>query len=236
VDPGEPINANLIQFPRELVATRRLRPRITGTDPSTATDSQGQLSIFEVDPSTISTGATIPTAEVGLPDAAFHGAEWSGIRLDAEAKFRIGLEPEAAASRPPLHLAPLGLRLLAVAVDTALIVALVCGMVALVTGELHHFPAIRTAEFGGLAALVLAAMAYYLIFFMRIEGTPGMKDARIALCTFDEENPTREQLRSRLVAMLLSLLPVGLGVAWAIFDDDHLSWHDRISGTYLRAY
>jgi uncharacterized RDD family membrane protein YckC len=109
-------------------------------------------------------------------------------------------------------------------------------MVALVTGELHHFPAIRTAEFGGLAALVLAAMAYYLIFFMRIEGTPGMKYARIALCTFDEENPTREQLRSRLVAMLLSLLPVGLGVAWAIFDDDHLSWHDRISGTYLRAY
>jgi len=23
-------------------------------------------------------------------------------------------------------------------------------------------------------------------------------------------------------------------VAWALFDDEHLSWHDRISGTYLR--
>lgn len=235
VEPGEPINANLIQFPRELVATRRLRPRITGANPG-APEPQEQLSIFEVDPSTISTGATAPSTEVGSPDRATFGAEWSGIRLGAEAKSRAGLEPEPAAARPVLHLAPLGLRAMAVAVDAALIVALVCGMVALVTGELHHFPAVRTAEFGGVAAVVLIAIAYYLVFFLRIEGTPGMKYARIALCTFDDENPTRVQLRSRLVAMLLSVLPVGLGVAWAIFDEDHLSWHDRISGTYLRAY
>jgi uncharacterized RDD family membrane protein YckC len=38
------------------------------------------------------------------------------------------------------------------------------------------------------------------------------------------------------VALILSLLPVGLGVAWAIFDEDHLTWHDRLSGTYLRRY
>jgi hypothetical protein len=34
--------------------------------------------------------------------------------------------------------------------------------------------------------------------------------------------------------MLLSVLPLGLGVMWSIFDEDHLSWHDRLSGTYLR--
>jgi len=236
VEPGEPINANLIQFPRELVATRRLRPRITGASPSGGADPHGQLSIFEVDPSTISTGATAPSTEVGSSDLTAHGAEWSGIRLDAEAKTRMAVDTDPDAARPVLHLAPLGLRLMAVAVDTALIVALFCGIVALVTGELHHFPGIRTAQFGGLAVFVLLAIAYHLTFFLRIEGTPGMKYARIAFCTFDDENPTREQLRSRLVAMLLSLLPVGLGVAWAIFDEDHLSWHDRISGTYLRAY
>jgi hypothetical protein len=27
---------------------------------------------------------------------------------------------------------------------------------------------------------------------------------------------------------------VGLGVAWSIFDEQRLSWHDRLSGTYLR--
>jgi hypothetical protein len=46
--------------------------------------------------------------------------------------------------------------------------------------------------------------------------------------------PTREQRCARLVAMVLSVLPVGLGVAWAIFDEEHLSWHDRLSQTYLR--
>jgi hypothetical protein len=27
---------------------------------------------------------------------------------------------------------------------------------------------------------------------------------------------------------------VGLGAAWAIFDEGHLSWHDRLSRTYLK--
>jgi hypothetical protein len=34
--------------------------------------------------------------------------------------------------------------------------------------------------------------------------------------------------------LILSLLPVGLGVALALFDDQQLCWHDRLSGTYLR--
>jgi len=38
----------------------------------------------------------------------------------------------------------------------------------------------------------------------------------------------------RLCALLFSLAPLGLGVAWALFDEDHLSWHDRISKTYQR--
>jgi hypothetical protein len=27
---------------------------------------------------------------------------------------------------------------------------------------------------------------------------------------------------------------MGLGVVWALFDDAHLTWHDRLSKTYLR--
>jgi len=32
----------------------------------------------------------------------------------------------------------------------------------------------------------------------------------------------------------LSILPLGLGLAWALFDEDRLTWHDRLSGTYPR--
>jgi hypothetical protein len=33
--------------------------------------------------------------------------------------------------------------------------------------------------------------------------------------------------------MLLSFMPLGLGLAWALADEDVLCWHDRITRTYL---
>jgi len=235
VDPAAPINANLIQFPRELVATRRVRPRIAGTYPASAEHSTGQLSIFEVDPDSISTTAAPPTSEASSAGQV-SGPEWSGMKLDAQAENRREPHPQATTARPRLEHAPLSLRLMAVAIDAALIVGLVCIVGTLLAAWLSHFPSMRTAEVAAFAGLVVVAALYHLFFFMQVDGTPGMRYAHIALCTFDDENPTRDQLRSRLVAMLLSVLPVGLGVAWALFDEDHLSWHDRISGTYLRAY
>jgi hypothetical protein len=72
------------------------------------------------------------------------------------------------------------------------------------------------------------------VFYTLATATPGMKYARISLCTFRDESPSRAQRCGRLGALLLSLLPVGLGVVWALFDEEHLSWHDRLSRTYLR--
>jgi uncharacterized RDD family membrane protein YckC len=63
-----------------------------------------------------------------------------------------------------------------------------------------------------------------------------MRYAKIGLCTFDDENPTRKAMRRRLAAVLLSVIPFGLGILWAFFDDDRLGWHDRISRTYQRSY
>jgi hypothetical protein len=36
------------------------------------------------------------------------------------------------------------------------------------------------------------------------------------------------------MALPLSVLPLGMGLAWALFDEWSLTWHDRLSGTYLR--
>jgi uncharacterized RDD family membrane protein YckC len=77
-------------------------------------------------------------------------------------------------------------------------------------------------------------LLYQTIFSTLTEATPGMRYAGISLCTFDDQCPTRAQRCGRLGALLLSLLPVGLGAAWAIFDEEHLSWHDRLSKTYQR--
>ena len=99
---------------------------------------------------------------------------------------------------------------------------------------MQHPPAIKMAELGAMAALLTIGVLYHVLFLTLASATPGMMYARISLCTFDDECPSRAQLRGRLGAMLLSLLPVGLGVVWAVFDEDHLCWHDRLSRTYLR--
>jgi uncharacterized RDD family membrane protein YckC len=100
--------------------------------------------------------------------------------------------------------------------------------------SIHHPPAGKPAELLGAAGLALVGMAYYAFFFALPASTPGMMYAGIGLCTFSDQSPTRAQLRRRLLAMLLSILPVGLGLVWSLFDDDHLSWHDRYSQTYPR--
>ena len=63
-----------------------------------------------------------------------------------------------------------------------------------------------------------------------------MRYARIAICTFADENPTRGELQSRVPATALALLPLGLGVFWAVLDEDRLGWHDRMTRTYQRSY
>jgi len=84
--------------------------------------------------------------------------------------------------------------------------------------------------------LALLYLLYQALFFSFSESTPGMRCARIALCTFDDENPTRGAMRRRNLAVLLSACPLGLGLLWAAFDEDRLTWHDRLTRTYQRTY
>jgi uncharacterized RDD family membrane protein YckC len=221
----EPEHANLIQFPRELIATRKIRPRLAE---ASITEAEGQLSIFEVDPGAIST----VSASQDTPSSIWTRPDWSGIRLDHQPVEQSA----SAAYQPPKRfpVAPMGLRLMAAAVDFALILASFVSAGFLVAHEFSTPPQGKVGELIGVAMLAFIGLLYYALFFAFQVGTPGMRYAGIGLCTFDDQSPTREQLWRRLGAMALSLLPVGLGIAWSIFDDDHMSWHDRYSQTYLR--
>jgi hypothetical protein len=89
-------------------------------------------------------------------------------------------------------------------------------------------------ETGSAVALALTGAFYLALFFILAKATPGMKYAQLEFCTLAGTPPTRAQRCRRLGALILSLLPVGLGVALAIFDEQNLCWHDRLSGTYPR--
>jgi uncharacterized RDD family membrane protein YckC len=281
--PPMPLPANLIEFPRQLVASRKARPRYAEgplRDESPVTLADCQLRIFEVDPAQISTrpAAVADPASSSTGEAA-PAPQWTSIWLDAPAPAeRTARETEALGTRTagrladPGHLglalpqvASLGRRALAGTVNGGILavgLAAFAAAFALTTGhaaELRSSAAMLTLlrELAGRApdqsgfqiqlqpSLMLAAAAiaggflyllYQGLFFSLNQATPGMRCARIALCTFEDENPTRPAMRRRIVAVLLSACPFGLGFLWAALDEDRLAWHDRVSRTYQRSY
>jgi uncharacterized RDD family membrane protein YckC len=258
VEPAQPIPANLIEFPRELVATRKARPRLV-EGAHTSAETGMQLSIFEVDPTHVLPAQALP-AEV-LPAGILPGdavtkiatakaqqmAEaiptptasewtapaWSGMELDAQQEVCDTAEERAPGVDAALAPASVSLRLLALVVDGTLIAGSLIGAALLAATRMTAMPAVRTAEIGAVAGLVIAASFYYVLFFTLARTTPGMLYARLRLSTFEGHMPTRSQRWTRLASMLVSVLPVGLGVAWSIFDEDQLCWHDRLSRTYV---
>ncbi len=244
--PVQPLPANLLEFPRQLIAARKARPRLAEgplREESDRDDSRSQLRIFEVEQEAISRE----------PEVARVMPEWSPIRLDAPpsaynehlSRQHSGYQDFATASPHqnaasafdlPLQTAPLEDRLMAGVVDAALIVGGFLVFVLVFVACTVHPPVGKPAMVGAAAALIAFAAIYQFLFFNFGTDTPGMRYAKIALCTFDDENPTRQAMRRRLAAVLLAVIPFGLGILWAFFDDDRLGWHDRISRTYQRSY
>ena len=243
VEPALPIHANLIAFPRELVATRKVRPRREEGPYAASMEALGQLSIFEVDPRSVSTEpeAAGATAEGGT--ATWVGPKWSGIELDEEPQEEMAAPaPTAAVTKreqpdeaiATLQLASVNRRALAAVVDFSLIGGAFIAAAMLASMNLKTLPSIRAMEMGSAVALAMTGVFYLALFFILAKGTPGMKYAQLEICTLAGKRTTRAQRCVRLAALILSILPAGLGVALAVFDEQNLGWHDRLSGTYLR--
>jgi uncharacterized RDD family membrane protein YckC len=141
---------------------------------------------------------------------------------------------ERSVAEAEVHLAPIGHWLMSVLVDGALITAIFVALSIVAAANAGTLPTTKAVAFAAASILLLLCLLYQTIFLLLAGTTPGMRYAGISLCTFDGQIPAPAELRSRLGALLLSVAPIGLGVAWALFDEDHLCWHDRLSGTYLR--
>jgi len=246
----EPLPANLIEFPRQLVASRKARPRLAEgplrEDASSHDD--GQLRIFEVETAQISTEPAVEEAEA---------PQWTSIFLDAP-KPAPAAAPEPAAAAPSPAIGPPGAASVARRTAAAAINGCIVGLAtaafaaaAMVTSG--NVEALRSFSLGTAARMLLSAdgrnllsagvvvavllwIVYQALFFAFSTATPGMRCVRIGLCTFRDENPSRKSMRRRILAILLSAVPFGLGFIWAALDEEKLSWHDRVSGMYQRTY
>jgi uncharacterized RDD family membrane protein YckC len=235
VEPAQPIHANLIEFPRELVATHRVRPRLAEGPLAESREQAMQLSIFEVDPAAVSTVVAEPEP-VMAETARWTEPEWPAFELPAVPEDEILEEPVLEPHAAPIEAAPLDWRLLAGVVNFALILAATLGASLAAAAYADQLPTLRMVGSGSMMAFSCITALYCVLFCLLANGTPGMKYAHLRLVTFDGHTPGMVRRAARLAAMVLSALPLGLGLIWYVFDEDRLCWHDRLTRTYLRRY
>lgn len=152
-----------------------------------------------------------------------------GISLPAEDKEqerRPGFEI-------PLQAAPMSRRVLAMAIDAAIVVsaAALFGYIVIKIGGAIS-PSLSATETLALVLGILAAGYEYLL-LIYTGSTPGLRLAGLRLSRFDGSSVPRRMRQWRVLACVLSAASLGLGFAWSWLDEDALCWHDRITRTYL---
>jgi len=80
---------------------------------------------------------------------------------------------------------------------------------------------------------VLSPMVFFSWFWMHGGQTLGMRAWRLKLLSSTGMQVTLRQSLIRCAGATLSILALGLGYIWILFDRDGLAWHDRISNTRL---
>ncbi len=76
-------------------------------------------------------------------------------------------------------------------------------------------------------------LQYFALFTIFGGTTPGMMMRALQVVSFSGEPPTPRQMLLRSAGYALSAGTFFLGFLWAMWDEDELTWHDRLSRTYL---
>jgi uncharacterized RDD family membrane protein YckC len=83
-----------------------------------------------------------------------------------------------------------------------------------------------------LAAAVVIAILYRVLFCLGNGDTPGIRWTGLRVMDFDGRLPTRKQRFQRLAGGFVGVLAMGLGLLWALYDEEKLTWHDQMSQTF----
>ncbi|MGB5332753.1 MAG: RDD family protein [Woeseiaceae bacterium] len=84
--------------------------------------------------------------------------------------------------------------------------------------------------------LALVVYTFFVGFWTRSGRTLGMQSWGLQLETADGGTPLVTAASLRFFAAIISLLPLGLGFLWQLWDRENLTWHDRISRTRIVYY
>ncbi len=154
------------------------------------------------------------------------------FQANGELPHTSGLHLPASEVTCGAPVATAAIRVQAALLDTLLIacgLAIGLGLFFYVGGQLtankHVLPFLA-------AALLTVPLLYKLLWAFAGQDTPGARMSGLELVDFDGKRPSKERRFQRSFGSVLSLLAAGIGMIWALVDEDKLTWHDHISGTF----
>jgi uncharacterized RDD family membrane protein YckC len=83
------------------------------------------------------------------------------------------------------------------------------------------------------ATFAIVYFQYFALFTVFGGTTPGMMLRGLQVVSFDGESPAPAQMAWRSAGYILSAATCFIGFLWSMWDEDELTWHDRLSRTYL---
>ncbi len=227
--PPDAVVEEILEFPQDVLA---VDVEIT---PPAALEDNLQHSDAE----------TLEKGDEGLEilDSALGQADEFAIEPASPADNRLEIvvgpsevDAPAAASQLALQalpVAPLGRRFLAGLVD-GLVLLLGAGLFALIFWRAggHLTPVPPNLAVVALIAVIFV-WAYFGLFTALTFSTPGLAWMGIEVRNMEGCPPPPRESLLRAFGYLVSIAALMIGFLWALVDSEGLTWHDRISGTFL---
>src|SRR6266849_9739641 len=142
-------------------------------------------------------------------------------------------QPERTETYGSYPVASLEERRFAAAIDIACLLFAYGAFLALFgsLGGQFTLSKLSAAVYGVTFAIVY--LQYFALFTVFGGTTPGMMFRGLQVTSFTGDSPTPRQMLLRSAGYVLSAGTFFLGFFWAWWDEDALTWHDRLSHTYL---
>jgi uncharacterized RDD family membrane protein YckC len=160
--------------------------------------------------------------DVSLPPSQ-NAASDSTQAADYAASQHSGLYPVATIEE----------RRLAGLIDAACLLFACGGFLALFGSLGGHFAFSKLSAAVYAASFAIVYIQYFALFTVFGGTTLGMMLRGLRVVDFSGEEPSPRQFLLRAAGYMLSAGTFFLGFLWSQWDEDELTWHDRISRTYL---
>jgi len=155
---------------------------------------------------------------------------------DSESNPQVPGTGDKRKSFPGLHpVASMDDRRLAALIDFCCLLFAYGGFLALFGSLGGQFTLSKLSAAVYTTTFAIVYLQYFSLFTIFGGTTPGMMMRGLQVVNFSGEPPTPRQMLLRSAGYLLSAGTVFLGFLWAMWDEDELTWHDRLSRTHLSA-